>query len=193
MLYSFVCRDGGTLACALPSQEELQWEISSLYTDLPEGPWLQSCLILSQLWGHTKLQLQATTDAEKTAGVWTDGQYLGYVKELKGNKKILLLPGEHKILIRQAGYLDFRRKVVLQAGEKQLLTVALQKDTRVQLPTVTAEIMRRYSTAIVTFIVDIPAPQNIRKNTRMLGSIFSLLNSSSSAFRVLGPAKPFKN
>lgn len=87
-----------------------------------------------------ELQLQGTTDAEKTAGVWVDGQYLGYLKELKGKKKILLLPGEHQITARQAGYLDFTQKVLLQPGEKQLLNVTLQKDTRVQFPTVTAEI-----------------------------------------------------
>jgi hypothetical protein len=87
-----------------------------------------------------ELQLQGTTDAEKTSGVWVDSQYVGYLKELKGKKKILLLPGEHQITARQAGYLDFTRKVVLQPGEKQLLNVALQKDTRVQFPTVTAEI-----------------------------------------------------
>jgi PEGA domain-containing protein len=87
-----------------------------------------------------EVQLQGTTDAEKAAGVWADGQYVGYLKELKGKKKILLLPGEHQITVRQAGYLDFTRKVILQPGEKQLLSVALQKDTRVQFPTVTAEI-----------------------------------------------------
>jgi len=87
-----------------------------------------------------ELQLQGETDAEKTAGVWVDGQYLGYLKELKGTKKILLLPGEQQITARQAGYLDFSRKVVLQPGEKQLLNVAMQKDTRVQFPTVTAEV-----------------------------------------------------
>jgi hypothetical protein len=42
--------------------------------------------------------------------------------------------------VRQGGYLDFAQKVVLQPGEKQLLHVNLQKDTRVQLPTVTAEV-----------------------------------------------------
>ena len=66
-----------------------------------------------------ELQLQGTTDAEKTAGVWVDGQNVGYLKELKGKKKILLLPGEHQITARQAGYLDFTRKVVLQPGETQ--------------------------------------------------------------------------
>jgi PEGA domain len=87
-----------------------------------------------------ELQVEGNTDAEKTAGVWVDGQYLGYVQELKGSKKILLLAGEHQLTVRHGGYLDFSRKIVLQPGDKQILQVTLQKDTRVQLPTVTAEV-----------------------------------------------------
>ncbi len=87
-----------------------------------------------------ELQLEGTSNAEKTAGVWIDGQYLGYLQELKGSKKILLLPGEHQVTVRQGGYLDLTQKVALQPGQKQLLRVTLQKDTRVQLPTVTAEV-----------------------------------------------------
>jgi len=40
---------------------------------------------------------------EKTSGVWVDGQYVGYVDELKGTKKVMLLPGEHEIAVRQSG------------------------------------------------------------------------------------------
>ena len=87
-----------------------------------------------------ELQLEGSTDAERKAGVWVDGQYLGYVQELKGSKKVLLLPGEHEVTIRQGGYLEFSQKVVLQPAEKQILHVTLQKDPRVQLPTVTAEV-----------------------------------------------------
>jgi PEGA domain len=107
---------------------------------------LALCMLWSAAYVHSQnqvlgdLQLQGATDDDKTAGVWVDGQYLGYLKELKGSKKILLLPGEHQITVRQAGYLEFSRKLVLQPGEKQILNVALQKDARVQFPTVTAEI-----------------------------------------------------
>lgn len=87
-----------------------------------------------------ELQLEGTSNAEKTAGVWVDGHYLGYLQELKGSKKILLIPGGHEVLVRQGGYLDLSEKVELQPGEKQLLRVTLQKDTRVQLPTITAEV-----------------------------------------------------
>jgi hypothetical protein len=87
-----------------------------------------------------ELQLEGASKVEKTSGVWIDGQYLGYLEELKGSKKILLLPGDHKITVRQNGYLDFTQDVVLHPGEKQLLNVKMVKDTRFVMPAVTAEV-----------------------------------------------------
>jgi hypothetical protein len=54
-----------------------------------------------------RLTSWALHKVEETSGVWIDGQYVGYLRELKGSKKILLLPGEHEITIRQGGYVDF--------------------------------------------------------------------------------------
>ena len=65
-----------------------------------------------------EIELVGATKVEKTSGVWVDGQYLGYLKELKGSKKILLLPGPHEIVIRQDGYQDFTSKVTVRAGRK---------------------------------------------------------------------------
>jgi hypothetical protein len=87
-----------------------------------------------------EVQLEGISNVEKSSGVWVDGQYVGYLNELKGSKKILLLPGEHQITVKQAGYLDFNRKVVLQPKERQVVRVTMQKDTRVQMPTTTAEV-----------------------------------------------------
>jgi len=87
-----------------------------------------------------EVELVGATKVEKTSGVWVDGQYLGYLEELKGSKKILLLPGKHEILVRQGGYKDLPIDVSLQPGQKQTIRVAMEKDTRVSLPTVTAEI-----------------------------------------------------
>jgi hypothetical protein len=87
-----------------------------------------------------EIQLDGATNVEKTSGVWTDGQYVGYLKELKGSKKVLLLPGEHEIVVRQAGYRDFAQKVGVQPGGKQVIRVTLEKDSRMQVPTITAEI-----------------------------------------------------
>jgi hypothetical protein len=87
-----------------------------------------------------EVELVGASKVENTSGVWIDGQYVGYLNELKGSKKILLLPGEHDITVRQGGYLDFVQKISVRAGQKQSISVTMQKDTRVELPQVTAEI-----------------------------------------------------
>lgn len=87
-----------------------------------------------------EIQLVGATKVEKTSGVWVDGQYVGYLKELNGSKKILLLPGEHEIVVRQAGYKDFAQKVNVQPGGKHVIQVVMKKDLRMQIPTITAEI-----------------------------------------------------
>ena len=87
-----------------------------------------------------ELQLEGASKVEKTSGVWIDNQYLGYLDELKGSKKILLLPGTHKLAVRQNGYVEFTRDVVLRPGEKQLVTVTMVKDTRFVMPATTSEI-----------------------------------------------------
>ena len=51
---------------------------------------------------QSELRFAAHSKDEKTAGVWVDGQYVGFVKELAGDKKLMLLPGKHEIVIRQA-------------------------------------------------------------------------------------------
>jgi|SRR6185503_444249 len=87
-----------------------------------------------------ELQLDGATRVERTSGVWIDGQYLGFLDELKGSKKILLLPGTHKLSVKQNGYVDFARDVVLHAGEKQVVRVTMTKDTRYVMPPVSSEI-----------------------------------------------------
>jgi len=51
--------------------------------------------------------------AEKSSGVWIDGQYVGYVSQLKGHNKVSLLPGPHDILVKQSGFTDFELKVTM--------------------------------------------------------------------------------
>jgi len=78
-----------------------------------------------------KIELVGASKVENTSGVWIDGQYVGYLNELKGSKKLLLLPGEHEITVRQGGYLDFTQKLSVRAGEKQTIPVKMGRDTRV--------------------------------------------------------------
>jgi hypothetical protein len=87
-----------------------------------------------------QIDFVGTSKVERSSGVWVDGQYVGYLHELKGSKKLLLLPGEHEITVRQGGYVDFVQKVDVRAGQTQTVEVKMEKDTRVQLPRITAEI-----------------------------------------------------
>ena len=74
-----------------------------------------------------EIQFQGKSKVEKTSGVWVDGQYVGYLKELKGSKKVMLMPGEHMITVRQHGYRDFTERLVVQPGETQVVQVAMAK------------------------------------------------------------------
>lgn len=87
-----------------------------------------------------EIELVGASKVEKTSGVWVDGQYVGYLKELKGSKKILLLPGEHEIAVRQDGYQDFTEKVTVRPGEKQTVSVKMVKDPRFRMPSIFSEI-----------------------------------------------------
>ncbi len=90
------------------------------------------CYADNQVMGEVRFE--GVTKAERDSGVWIDGQYLGYLKELKGDKKVILLPGEHQITVRQAGLDDFVRKIVVEPGQKQMVRVAMQKSAGWVMP-----------------------------------------------------------
>jgi len=81
-----------------------------------------------------QIQFVDTTKAVKTSGVWVDGQYIGYLGELKGFNRLRLLPGEHEIMVRQAGYEDFNRRVIIEPGKILDVHVTMGKDPRFQYP-----------------------------------------------------------
>jgi hypothetical protein len=87
-----------------------------------------------------EIKFEGKSHVEKTSGVWIDGQYVGYLKELKGSKKVLLLPGEHTITVRQDGYQDFTQRVVLEPGQKEVVRVAMAKALTGVLPREKAEV-----------------------------------------------------
>lgn len=87
-----------------------------------------------------EIQFEGKSKVEKSSGVWVDGQYVGYLKELKGSKKVLLLPGEHTISVRQNGYQDFTQAVMVRPGEKQVVQVAMVKAATGPMPTVWSEV-----------------------------------------------------
>jgi len=87
-----------------------------------------------------EVDFHGATKVENLSGVWVDGQYVGYLKELKGSKKILLLPGEHQISVRQSGYTDFSQRVIVEPRQAQLVNVTMHKEAGATVPKVTAEL-----------------------------------------------------
>jgi len=85
-----------------------------------------------------EVRFEGATKVEKDSGVWVDGDYVGFLKELHGNKKVLLLPGAHEISVRQSGYDDFLRKTVVEPGQVQTVQVAMHLSPRAVIPDVTA-------------------------------------------------------
>jgi hypothetical protein len=85
-----------------------------------------------------EIQFEGATKVEKTSGVWVDGGYVGYLNELHGDKKVLLLPGEHEIAVRQSGYDDFVQKIVVEPGQVQVIRVAMHLTPRSTTPSVTS-------------------------------------------------------
>jgi PEGA domain len=89
---------------------------------------------------QSELKFVAHTKADKTAGVWIDGQYVGYVKELNGDKKITLLPGKHEVMVRQAWYQDYVNQIVLEPGQTSVVNVALIKEAKPNTREATGEL-----------------------------------------------------
>jgi hypothetical protein len=108
---------------------------------------LASCFVvapLAPLFAQTtvlgELTFKGASKVEKTSGVWIDGKYVGYLGELWGHKRIMLLPGDHELTVRQAGYKDFTETLTVEPKELLLVPVKMQKDTSDVWPTVTAEL-----------------------------------------------------
>ena len=87
-----------------------------------------------------EVRFEGDTQLDRDSGVWIDGNYVGYVKELKGKKKVLLLPGKHQIAVRQAGYTEFTRELVVEPGQVQEVQVAMKLLPGAKTPDVTSEL-----------------------------------------------------
>src|SRR5271169_1465735 len=87
-----------------------------------------------------EVQFEGATKVEKDSGVWVDGGYVGYLKELKGHKKVLLLPGEHQISVRQSGYDNYDQKIVVEPGQTKLVHVSMHLATNAVVPDATAKL-----------------------------------------------------
>ena len=109
-----------------------------LVTYLIVNPMVAPLLAQNAIMGQ--LEFQGASKVERASGVWIDGQYVGYLGELKGSKKILLLPGDHDLAVRQAGYMDFTEKLTVEPKELLPVPVKMQKASDQTYPKVTAQL-----------------------------------------------------
>jgi len=105
---------------------------------------LLSLAIPIRVWAQNQVmgevRFDGDTQLDRDSGVWIDGTYVGYVKELKGNKKVLLLPGQHHVVVKQAGYQDFVRDIVVEPQGIQSIQVSMQLIPGAKEPDVTSEL-----------------------------------------------------
>lgn len=87
-----------------------------------------------------ELEFKGASKVERSSGVWIDGQYLGYMDELRNAKRVLLLPGDHELTVRQAGYRDFTEKLTVEPKELLLVPVKMQRDSGDTYPKVTSQL-----------------------------------------------------
>ena len=101
-----------------------------------------------------QVNFEAKTNIDKSSGVWVDGQYLGYVEELKGNKKLLLVPGKHEIAVRQVGYKDIRETIEVNPGGTNIVTVRMEKDPHSVNASATGEVKLKVTPDRAAVFVD---------------------------------------
>ncbi len=105
---------------------------------------LISCFTVAPMFAQTtilgELKFKGKSKVEKTSGVWIDGQYVGYLGELWGPKRVMLLPGDHQLAVKQAGYRDFTETLTVEPKELLLVPVKMEKDTRDSWPKVTSQL-----------------------------------------------------
>jgi hypothetical protein len=121
-----------------------------------------------------EVRLEGASKVERDSGVWVDGEYVGFLKELKGNKKVLLLPGEHQLEVRQAGYDSFARKILVEPGQLQTVRVVMHMSPGVRTPDVTATLKVTVQPGRAAVFLD---DQYIGHASELGGAVHSLLVS----------------
>lgn len=88
-----------------------------------------ACAMYAEDRTQAELRFAPAGDAEKHAGVWVDGHYVGYVAELKGAKRVRLMPGTHAVVVRQAWYREHVEEVFLEPGTVHTIKLSLSRIT----------------------------------------------------------------
>jgi hypothetical protein len=81
-----------------------------------------------------EVELEAASKIERNAGLWLDGQYVGFVKDLAGNGKLVLMPGEHELTFKLIGYADVTSTIDVEPGSRTSYRVALRPKSGTTYP-----------------------------------------------------------
>src|ERR1700677_1808253 len=121
-----------------PGKRKLTWigPLAVLVTCFTVVPMFSTLAAQTTILGE--LKFKGASKVEKSSGVWIDGEYVGYMSELWGQKRVLLLPGDHQLAFRQAGYKDFSETLTVEPKQLLLVPVRMQKDMADTWPKVTA-------------------------------------------------------
>lgn len=64
-----------------------------------------------------EVELKAASKVDRNAGVWLDGQYVGFVRDLRGRDRLVLVPGDHELLFKLVGYEDQKLSITVEPGQ----------------------------------------------------------------------------
>jgi PEGA domain len=81
-----------------------------------------------------EVEVEAATKVDRNAGLWLDGQYVGFVKDLEGNGRLVLVPGEHQLLFKLVGFDDIATTIVVEPGDHKRYRVAMSPAANLTYP-----------------------------------------------------------
>jgi hypothetical protein len=81
-----------------------------------------------------EVELKPASSLEGNAGLWLDGQYIGFVKDLTGNGRLVLVPGKHSLVFKLIGYEDLESSIVVEPGTQKRYRVAMKPDADATYP-----------------------------------------------------------
>lgn len=81
-----------------------------------------------------EVELKAASRAERSAGVWVDGQYVGHLQELDRKGRLVLVPGRHDLLVKLAGYMNVEQPIVVEPGQRRAYHISMPPDPAAVYP-----------------------------------------------------------
>jgi hypothetical protein len=134
-----------------------------------EASWIAAALACfsASTWAANPLlgeiEIVAATKLERDAGVWVDGQYVGFVKDLRGTGKLVLVPGERQLQFKLVGYQEVERTIVVEPGRAVRYRIAMNEAPDLTYPD-------KASTAQVRLAVE-PAEAAVFVNGNYVGHV----------------------